>query len=88
MVLGAKQQNFSNCDVAQASEFNEAQVVKSGFPMRYTSANSTVHFLPWDERKTKKELETATRRQFQEHKNRVLTLPYGFILDMEIDQER
>lgn len=90
MVLGARQQDFSRCDVSlKVSEsFNEEQAAAKGFPLKYTSGGFTVRFLPWDERKTKKELETATRRQFQEHKNRVSALPYGFTLDMQIDQNR
>jgi len=92
IVLGARQEDFSNCDesVKHMSGFDPAHLAhNSGFPIKFNnhSLARSHRFQPWDERKKKKELETATRSQFKEHRNRILTLPYGFIVDMQTDQD-
>ena len=90
IVLGAKQHDFTNCDesIKHMAGFDNAQAQNSGFPVKFysSSISKPLSFLPWDERRTRKELETATRSQFRDHMGCITTLPYGFVVDMQVAQ--
>lgn len=90
MVLGAKQHDFTNCDesIKHMAGFDHPQAQNSGYPVKFYSSSSSkpLSFLPWDERRTRKELETATRSQFRDHIGCITTLPYGFVVDMQVAQ--
>lgn len=91
IVLGAKQNDFTNCDesIKHMAGFDiDAQAQNCGFPIKFysSSISKPLRFQPWDERRIKKELETATRSRFRDHKGRITTLPYGFVVDMQVAQ--
>lgn len=89
IVLGAQQEDFTNYDesIKGFNDFDISQAEESGYPTKFESPSfvKPIRFQPWHERECKKNLQSATRSQFKDHKNRMSTLPYGFIVDMHSD---
>jgi len=86
IVLGGRQEDFTSSDESLKSIESQhlTRAERSGFPLKYQRQSlRAIQFQPWHERRCKKTMETATRTQFKEHKNRLSTLPYGFIVDMK-----
>lgn len=88
IVLGAQQPDYLSCDesIRGFNDFNRAQAEETGYPMKLDSpslGHPIIRLQPWHERKCKLQLEMATRSQFREHKSQEMTLPYGFVLDMQ-----
>lgn len=90
LVLGARQTDFSSCDesLQDIDAFDRIAAEESGFPVTFssTSHSQPVRFQPWHERRCYNQLKQATRNQLKEHRNRVATLPYGFIVNMQPDR--
>jgi len=87
IVLGGRQEDFTHCDESmKLFDFDQTIAERSGFPLKLQRQSlQPIRFQPWHERKCKTALETATRSQFREHRNRVTSLPYGFVVNMQAE---
>lgn len=87
-VLGAHQRDFSSVDedLKPMAGFDVRLHENLGFPLKFKDSIMVTRFQPWYERAAKRELEKASRFQFQEHQKRITKLPYGFVIDMHAER--
>lgn len=89
LVLGARQVDFSSCDesLQGVDTFDRTTAEESGYPTRFISESSVqpIRFHPWYERRSYSELKQARRTDLKMHRNKLVELPYGFVVDMQAD---